>query len=116
MAEPVDNLRRTTGPRGVPGGHSPGNEPGQRSSAVFGGGRDPVRSGDMSEKQGPGSDKPSAGSPQDVELNAFLNRDAQAPTADDRTVLAGVEDRPATEDELPGIGRAAQGRLGRRAE
>jgi hypothetical protein len=61
----------------------------------------------MSEKQGSGSDKPPAGSSQDVpvrfrrgELNAFLSRDAAPPTADDRTVLAGVEDRPATEDEL----------------
>lgn len=61
----------------------------------------------MSEKQGSGSDKPPAGSPKDVpvrfrrgELNAFLNRDGQQPTPDDRTVLVGVEDRPATEDEL----------------
>jgi hypothetical protein len=62
----------------------------------------------MRQKQGPGSDERApAGSPPDVpvrfergELNAFLNRDAQPPTADDRTVLAGAEDRPATEDEL----------------
>jgi hypothetical protein len=62
----------------------------------------------MSEKQGPGSDERSpAVSPQRVpvrfgrgELNAFLNRGAEPPTPDDRTVLAGAEDRPATEDEL----------------
>jgi hypothetical protein len=60
----------------------------------------------MSEK--PGSDEHSpAVSPRQVpvrfgrgELNAFLNRDAEPPTSDDRTVLAGAEDRPATEDEL----------------
>jgi hypothetical protein len=63
----------------------------------------------MSEKQGTGSDERSpAVSPQQHvpvrfgrgELNAFLNRDAEPPTPDDRTVLAGAEDRPATEDEL----------------
>ena len=62
----------------------------------------------MSEKPGPASDKAApAGSPQNVpvrfgrgEFNAFLNRDAEPPTADDRTVLPGAEDRPATEEEL----------------
>jgi hypothetical protein len=62
----------------------------------------------MSEKQEAGSDERSpAVSPPDVpvrfgrgELNAFLNRDAEPPTPDDRTILAGAEDRPATEDEL----------------
>ena len=34
------------------------------------------------------------------ELNAFVNRRAEPPTPDDRTVLAEAEDRPATADEL----------------
>lgn len=34
------------------------------------------------------------------ELNDFLNRGAEPPTPDDRTVLADEEGRPATDDEL----------------
>jgi hypothetical protein len=67
----------------------------------------------MSEKQEPGpAERSPAVSPQRVpvrfgrgELNAFLNRDAKPPTPDDRTVLAGAEDRPATEDELRALAK-----------
>lgn len=34
------------------------------------------------------------------ELNDFLNRGAEPPTPDDRTVLADEDGRPATDDEL----------------